>query len=91
MNPDGSEDDQLPDLYWNLANAKKSEFYIAFQNNSTQCAQENRAAIQAPTIITKEVLEMIVSGANAPSLHKLDDLTKELNPFKTINNSTTGY
>ena len=80
-NLDGSEDALLPPLYGELANAKKPEMRICLQTMVEQRAMEPTVVSRSPAIMTKEVLEMILSGKFAPTLFQMEDLTIGISPF----------
>ena len=77
----GTTEEDLPPIYADLARASKAELRLALQASVDARALEPGAATSLPPIITKELVDMVKTGALGAHPMERDDLTKGLHPF----------
>ena len=78
----------LPDLYHRWANCTKGERRTILERLVTDRARTPGAATAIPPIVTKEVYELVFSGAFGPTEHEVDNLAKGFQPFVTAFTTT---
>ena len=82
-------DDGLPPIYAIWANATKAEHRVTLQSSLEECVNTSLAACRITPLASKELYEIVLQGCFAASYHKVDDLTKGLQPFTCGFQSTT--
>ena len=79
---------ELPPLYRRWANCTKGERRTLLERLIIDRAREPGAATAIPPVATKELYELIFSGAFGPTEHETDNFSKGFQPFLTAYTST---
>jgi hypothetical protein len=76
-----TDEDDLPVIYKDLANADKAEHLAVLRNHLKQRVRQFGAATEQMPVASKELLEIVKQAKFSCEPHELNDLTLGLQPF----------